>query len=466
MLLFARTVCIPIALSTAGKLNSDVTAKIAEFLSTDDKLSFRLSGRVPTSDLALGLPPEVRAHALNFESTIDKVNLALAHSPLLSLTLRKTLGLVTDAEAVQDFVQFNGPELDEALAAIDIGDPRQLVAAVSGVAFAYRDCLGRKYCKFMPRGLRSLAAIWYGNHFLEDVLSLNGQVNDEVLHWSWPTAFTCSQDDLAVMRGVTRITDSVKLLAKDGGQAVMVQKSNGYPFGAYTLLPLARMIIRGRYLRATQSWTVELWHADSNEPQILYSGQPEEAPSVAVELSPDQTQVLVLVTARDENGNLAFHRYFAFYIDYRRKSEPLLVASPVREPFGVLAVFEDATILGGEELEDRCFDRSVFRPLPVRQADLLAACRTQVGAIPFTENLLVLNPQQDKLRRVYDAIQSSDDVLLPLIQVFIKGRALQSRVGYTMNKAVEKLIRNTLQGDREMFQLSAQDLWNAGIHRA
>jgi len=220
------------------------------------------------------------------------------------------------------------------------------------------------------------------------------------------------------------------------------------------------MVLRSTYQPETHIWSVESWRADSNEPEILYSGESVDGPEVFVELSPDQMQVLVQIYVHDMN-DIRIQRFFTFYTDYNVKSDSTVIDSPV-----VAAFFMDAEVLGGEEWEDRSFDERVFRPLPIRQADLLAAFRTQVAAMPFTETLQVLNPQQEKLRRVYDHIQSSDDLLLPVIQEFIKGRALQSRVRYTMNKAVEKLIRNTLQGDLGMFQLSAQDLWNAGVHRA
>ena len=234
----------------------------------------------------------------------------------------------------------------------------------------------------------------------------------------------------------------------------MVSRNNKY---AFPIIPSARMLIR--VVDSPESYTaVELWHADSIEPQILYDGGADpQFLNVAVEISPNHEKIIVFITYKGV-VQTRVHAKKVFNTGYN-EHKPVFVGK-LSDPKWTL--FEDIQKLSCVESHYRVHDQDIFTLLTDRDAKLLDVFRAEVKKIGFPDEASGQHPQQAILRAIHRAINEPDDRLLPLIKELLKGRAYQSSE-FAQAIAIESLIRRTIAGDHPLFQLSAQKYWDSSI---
>ena len=80
--------------------------KVYSYLSFSERSAVFLARSRRSKSALSQLPGEW----LGFVSTFDLVTLAFAMQPRFSFLLRKKQGFATEEEAIQDFIDFNGPE--------------------------------------------------------------------------------------------------------------------------------------------------------------------------------------------------------------------------------------------------------------------------------------------------------------------------------------------------------------------
>ena len=384
------------------------------------------------------------ARALSYLPMEMQVKIAL-HDSVIFNTICDEIGPSRLDEFMHELVLFNQPELDQAF-----GVPLDsVVASVERVVQDYIACRERLYCKYLPRGLRNDEGQAYAQETIAEYMTPDGKINDGLFRWVMQSFDTCFLDDFFVLRGRNRMSDSFQVLATADKSAIMVSRHNQF---AFTLIPSARMLLR--VVSPTNNrTTVELWHADSMEPQILYDGGADpQFLNVAVEISPNHEKIIVFIDgfSRKPCAKKVFNT------DYKNHMPVFEENSNDR----YWPLFEDIRELSGAEFDDHVHDRELFRPLPDRDAELLVAFRAEVSKIGYPDK--EEHPQQAILRKIHRAINEPDDRLLPLIKEFLKGRAYQSS-RFANAKAIEKLIQRTIAGERLLYQLSAQEFWDTSI---
>ena len=138
--------------------DADSMNRISSYLSSGSRGALHLArSEQAESTLTTTFLPEITKSILAFACSRDLVNLAFAVQPRLNYLLREKQGFDTDAEIIQDFIDFNGPEIDTALSAVAWPEPKQIVSAIGAVVVKYLDCLDRPFCKYLPAYLRDPA---------------------------------------------------------------------------------------------------------------------------------------------------------------------------------------------------------------------------------------------------------------------------------------------------------------------
>ena len=394
------------------------------------------------------------ARALSYLPMEMQVKISLRDSVIFN-TICDEIGPSRLDEFMHELVLFNQPELDKAF-----GVPLDsVVASVERVVQDYIACRERPYCKYLPRGLRNDEGEEYAQTVIAEYMTQDGKLVEAIHNWGLPLSLTCFLDDFSAWRGIIRGSASFQILARADRSVIMVGRSNQF---AFTIIPSARMLIRAVPSASPDRTTVELWHADSMEPQILYKGVANRRHelTVEVEISPNHERIIIFMTAdvfMQTEGR--FQRTYVkkvFNTDYKNHMPVFEENSNDR----YWPLFEDIRELSGAEFDDHVHDRELFRPLPDRDAELLVAFRAEVSKIGYPDK--EEHPQQAILRKIHRAISEPDDRLLPLIKEFLKGRAYQSS-RFANAKAIEKLIQRTIAGERLLYQLSAQEFWDTSI---
>ena len=360
-------------------------------------------------------------------------------------------------EFLHDLVVFNAPELDEALhVRLDM-----IVSAIENVALNYITCRESPYCKYLPRGLRNADGAEYARTVIGEYMNPDGKLPDEeTLSKKICFAYTCFLDEFSGWRAYMSARVILNVLAQADKSIIIINQRksniviNLLKRGAFALIPSARMLTR------LNGESVELWYADSREPEVLYNGPGDV--SIEVEISPDHTMIMIYVTVTYETEENRLTIGKVFRTNYKHKT-------PVFE-FNSDRLVNDIMSLGGAPpfhyYNRYSLDWDIFRPLDVRNAELLATFKEQVERIPFNA-AAEMTPQQEKLGRIYAAITAPDDILLRLIKDFLRGRAYQASSTQAAQggreAAIRTLIRNTIAGDRPMYQLSAQEFWEASF---
>ena len=372
-------------------------------------------------------------------------------------TIQGDIAPSTMGEFVHELVLFNQPELDEA-----VGVPLdRVVDAVEQVVVNFIACRQKPYCKYLPRGLRNTKGQAYARGTIAEFMRPDGKIDEYIFRWYSSRSLTCFLDDFSVYRGTSGLIISFQVLARPDKSAIMLSRSDS---GAFTFIPFARMLIR--VVSPTNNrTTVELWHADSIEPQILYDGRADpQFVEVAVEISPNHQEIIVFITARIylETEGRVQRTYVkkVFNTDYKEHM-PVFEEKTKDSDW---PLFEDIRELGGVRVAvHRDVHATIFTPLETRNDELLTAFMQQVRSIRYPP-LYLSSPQQIRLRRIYEAAASeSSETLLSLIKDFLKGRAYQSVAPFANAKAIEKLIQRTIAGERLLYQISAQEFWDTSI---
>ena len=142
------------AANTSPIITDDAMDVISSYLSSAERFALFLGRRLPARIQKLDdLPRPALSDALSYSNHLDFVNLAIALEPRLAFLLRASQGFRTDAEAIEDFVQYNRPELDEALTTSKDSSHTVSVAAEQ-VILGYLACLERPLCKYLPAYFR------------------------------------------------------------------------------------------------------------------------------------------------------------------------------------------------------------------------------------------------------------------------------------------------------------------------
>ena len=372
-------------------------------------------------------------------------------------TIQGDIAPSTRGEFVHELVLFNQPELDEAF-----GFPLdRIVDAVEQVVVNFIACREKPYCKYLPRGLRNDEGQSYAMKVIAEFMRPDGQINENIFRWYLSRSLTCFLDDFSVYRGTTGLSISFQVLARPDKSAIMLSRSDS---GAFTFIPFARMLLR--VVSPTNNrTTVELWHADSIEPQILYDERADpQFVEVAVEISPNHQEIIVFITARIylETEGRVQRTYVkkVFNTDYKEHM-PLFEEKTEDSDW---QLFDDIRELGGVKVAVyRDVHAHIFTPLETRNAVLLTAFMQQVRDIEYP-HIASPSPQQIRLRKIYNAgASASNDYLLALIKDFLKGRAYQTQAPFANTGAIERIIQRTIAGQRRMYQLSAQEFWDTSI---
>ena len=424
---------------------------ICESAAFDDRSPVQVSQSVPLSrSIVTALPYLTRAY---------KVKLVLAHSSNFE-GLRAQMLPLTFSEFIDDLLLFNSPELDDALGVdLDI-----LVSEVQAVVERYIDCLKLPYCKFLPKGLRTPEGSHYANKLkfkhvrpddflyadkvISNYMTIDGKVNEDLFRKLSGSEFSCFVDDLSVLRRQSSDSQNFQIFAKHDKSVVLVSSRDN---GSFALMPFARLLIR--VVPKDNGSMIELWYADSMTPIILYDDIIRYTRiAIDVHISPDHQIVIV-------NLNMGKHGYSTkwFFTDYRKQNDHI-------EFNNFLPSYLFDHNLSHLHASNQYLDHDLLRSMEARNSYLIAAFRIQVYRINFrTAQGSALTPQQLRLRKIYSAIQggSSNEILLPLIKDFLRGREYQSRAPNSLNSSIENIIRNTIIGDLVSYQLSAQEFWDA-----
>ena len=397
------------------------------------------------------------AAAFPFLSREIQVKTILHHSGNLN-TIRRKIKHTTFDEFLNDLVLFNVPELDEAFRV----ELDSLVESVEHVVESYIACLDLPYCKYLPRGLRNPQGAEVAGESFKEFMLPNGNLNEAIyrrmnddssngLNYDSSAGFI---DDFYSFRKYGHF----QVLARADKSVIMVSKES-MAIQPFTLIPSARMLIRvvGRK-------RVELWHSDSFEPQILEVlrrpdsclGLSCDIISLRTEISPDHKRIMIRI-----QPNITANNHRTIYV-----AQVLHNSSPF-ENSNLWHLFK---ILYRKSIESRergskgtRVDDSIFRP-EVRDAELLAAFRGNADRIQIRRGTLELRHQEERLRRINEAITEPDAVLLPLIKEFLSGIEYFPSATYRSAKWLRHLIDTTKYNYFDpMYQLSAQQLWDTSV---
>ena len=399
-------------------------------------------------------PPISRAVAASFPFLTREVqlNTILHHS----VSFERISGRIKHAsfnEFLHDLVLFNVPELDEALQApLDL-----LVDAVEQVAESYIDCLDLPYCIYLPRGLRNRQGAEYAEQVIGQFMKPDGKLNDNVFSLQNLHSIASFIDDMSVMNASYEYGDEYdkgffKILARADKSLVMLRNGTSelLPM-SFTLIPCARMLIR---VVVPQPYRVcvELWHADSLEPEILYDGGSPVV--VHVEIAPDHQTMMVYIRYRFI-GQPTIYVAKVFHKENKLKSR-VIEKSNLWKLFETLNFTREFLEPGLTGLRD--YDH-IFRPLHIRNDELLASFKEAVGRETPAESA----PQQEKLAKIVAAFEEPDAVLLPLIKEFLRGHVYYPLPPYGSASWLRELTAATIHNEDPMYQLSAQDFWDSTV---